>query len=188
MYILGCSHFKLGTLSNVSFYFFFQASPQSPLEHFHAFRHAISWSEPFILCLLAFQVFMFCSSIYVSRKERGLTLRLIVMISIAALVRGAESLNHWASRHWAQFATQNYFDKKGIFVSVMVCAPLLLDSLIMLLFFLREASQLLVQVKTAQLKKQRKQSQNSKKADDKKATGTSTGAASKRSKKTKKED
>jgi transmembrane protein 18 len=132
---------------------------------------------------------MFFAAIFVSRKERGLTLRLIVMVTIAALVRGAEHLNQWASRHWMQFATQNYFDSRGIFVSVMLCAPLLLDSLIMLLFFLREASQLLIQVKTAQLKKQRKQSQNqiNKKADDR-STGGTGGASSKRPKKAKKED
>jgi transmembrane protein 18 len=165
--------------SCVSF-FILQAGPQSPLEHFHAFRHAISWYEPFILWLIAFQIFIFCSAIYVSRKERGLTLRLIVMMTIAAIVRGAESINQWASRNWSQFATQNYFDKRGIFVSVMICAPLLLDSLIMLLLFLREASQLLIQVKTAQLKKQKKQSQNQ--------SNKTGGATIKRPKKAKKED
>lgn len=39
-------------------------------------------------------------------------------------------------------------------MSIMVCTPLLLDSLIMLLLFLREASQLLIKFKTVQLKEQ----------------------------------
>jgi hypothetical protein len=78
------------------------------------------------------------------------------MLSIAGLVRGAEYINRWASHNWESFATQNYFDERGIFVSIMLCAPLLLDSLVMLLLFLREASQLLIAVKTAELKKQKK--------------------------------
>jgi hypothetical protein len=59
-------------------------------------------------------------------------------------------------------------------MSVMVCTPLLLDSLIMLLMFLREASQLLIRYKTLQLKEHVR----SKKSKDKGGTtnGTAGGA------------
>jgi len=100
---------------------------------------------------------MFALSLWVSRRDRGLAPRLIVMFLIAGIVRMAERLNIYGAQHWQQFCSQNYFDRRGIFVAVMVCAPLLLDSLIMLLLFLREASQLLVQVKTAELKKKRQE-------------------------------
>ena len=91
------------------------------------------------------------------------------MFLIAGLVRSAELLNSYAAKNWRQFATQNYFDHRGIFTTVMLCGPLLFDSLILLLLLLREASQLLVQVKTAELKKKKqlqskaKQDENSKK-------------------------
>lgn len=134
-----------------------QHGPQGPIEHFHAFRHAITWSEPFVMALVAFQVVMFVVCIWASRRNRGLAPRIGVMVFIAVLVRSAERLNRLAARHWTSLATQNYFDAKGIFLSVMLCAPLLLDCLLMLFVYLREASQLLVQVKTAQIKKQRKE-------------------------------
>ena len=131
--------------------------PETPLEHFHAFRSAITWREPFILGLVAFQIIMFFLCLYVSRPERGLAPRLAVMVTLAVIVRSSEILNDWAAQHWESFCTQNYFDARGVFVMVMVCAPLLLDSLIMLFLFLREASQLLVQVKKVQLKQKMQQ-------------------------------
>jgi transmembrane protein 18 len=81
------------------------------------------------------------------------------MIMIASVVRSAEYVNRVCSRNWEKLSTQNYFDPKGFFVLVMICIPLLMDSFIMLIAFLREAASLLIQVKTKQIKIQmRKQS------------------------------
>jgi hypothetical protein len=102
---------------------------------------------------------MFVLCLWVSRKDRGLTTRVCVMIFIGVSVRSAEWLNGLGSENWEKFCTQNYFDRKGIFVGVMFCGPLLVDCLMMLLFFVREAGQLLVQVKRTQFRKQR-QDQN----------------------------
>ena len=135
-----------------------QSGPQTFSEHWDAFRTAITWSEPFIVGLLTFQVFIFLCTIYVCRKDVSLAPRIILMVLIAALVRSAEYLNGWAARSWEEWGiTQNYFDPRGIFVSIFLCAPLLVDSFIMLIAFLRESSTLLVQVKTAELKQKRKQ-------------------------------
>ncbi len=102
---------------------------------------------------------------YVSRRGAAATPRIIVMLTIAGIVKGSERLNDWASRNWEQFATQDYFDKNGVFMTTMVCGPLLLDSLIMLFKYLREASQLLVQVKTAQIKQKRQKEKRRAKKD-----------------------
>jgi hypothetical protein len=133
-----------------------QQTPQTFLEHFHAFRYAITWSEPFVLGLIAFQVVMLLLTLWVSRKNQSLAPRVILMLLILGLVRLAERWNELGARHWRSFATQNYFDRRGIFVSIMLCAPLLFDSLIMMILFLREASQLLVEVKAAQIKRKQK--------------------------------
>jgi hypothetical protein len=77
------------------------------------------------------------------------------MVFIGALVRSSEWLNGLGGKNWQRFATQDYFDKRGIFVGIMLCGPLLLDSFMMLLFFVSEASQLLVEVKTQELKRKK---------------------------------
>lgn len=139
--------------------------PQTFREHWDAFRSAITWDEPFIIGLICFQVLMFAVSIYVSRRNFALGPRVAVMVVIGLIVRTSEYTNVWASSNWKSFATQNYFDSRGIFMSGMVSGPLLMDTLIMLFCFLREAAQLLIQVKTMKIKKSttRKKQEKSKK-------------------------
>ena len=157
-----------------------QSQPQNAMEHFQAFRSAIKWSEKFILGLVAFQVVMFFLCLHFSRKDRGLAPRVTLLVIIFIVVRSAEWLNAQGEEHWELFATQDYFDKRGIFVGIMLSGPLLLDSLMMLLFFMREASSLLVQVKRTEI--QRKKQKN-----DGKATGGKKKITGKRAK-TKKQD
>lgn len=130
--------------------------PSTPLEHIEAFRSAITWSESFIQCLVAFQVFMFCLCLWASRRDRGLTVRVAVLATIGIIVRSAEWMNRQGSMHWKECCTQNYFDRRGIFMGVMVCGPLLFDCVIMLIFFVREAGLLLVQVKRSEIRKKAK--------------------------------
>lgn len=132
-----------------------QSGPTGPLEHFHAFRSAITWSEKFILGLIGFQIFMFLLCYFVSRRSKALAPRLVVMVFIGAVVRSAEWLNGLGARHWEKFATQNYFDRRGIFVAIMLSGPLLLDSFLMLISFVVEASQLLVTVKKEELRRKK---------------------------------
>lgn len=106
--------------------------------------------------MIAFQVIMLALTIYVARRDVGLTPRITMLVFIGILVRSAEYLNKIAAREWSSFCTQNYFDQRGIFISIFLCAPLLLDSFLMLVMFLREAAQLLIQVKKAELEKKRK--------------------------------
>ena len=136
--------------------------PQTPLEHFHAFRSAIRWSEKFIIGLLTFQFIMFLLCLFVSRKDRGLTPRVCVLVFIGAVVRSAEWLNSLGAKYWERFATQDYFDNRGVFVAIMLSGPLLLDSLMMLFMFVSEASSLLIQVKRAEIKQKKKKEQGSK--------------------------
>lgn len=134
------------------------------MEHFDAFRAAINWTEPFILYLMAFHIIVFVLCMWASRPSRSLVPRVGIMISVGILVRSAERLNTYAAQNWEDFSTQNYFDSKGVFMGIFLCGPLLVDSFLMLVIYLREASQLLVQVKTEELKrKQKAKKQESKK-------------------------
>lgn len=148
-----------------------QAQPENPMEHFHAFRSAINWSEKFIIGLICFQIVMFLLCLFVSRKDRGLAPRVCLLVFIGVVVRSAEWLNAQGVQHWESFATQDYFDKRGIFIGIMLCAPLLLDSLMMLLFFMKEASKLLIQVKRSEIKTKYKQKNNNNKGGGKKNAG-----------------
>jgi transmembrane protein 18 len=96
---------------------------------------------------------MFLICLYVSQRGRGVAIRICVLLCIGALTRSAEFLNGIAAQHWQSFATQNYFDRSGIFIGIFFCGPLLLNCFIMLTLMIREASNLLIEVKTMELKK-----------------------------------
>jgi len=89
------------------------------------------------------------------------------LVFIGIIVRSAEWINTQGAKHWEQFATQDYFDKRGIFIGIMLAAPLLVDSFMMLLFFMSEASSLLIEVKRNEIKekKNKKKSAKSNKQD-----------------------
>ena len=100
-------------------------------------------------------------------------------------MRLAERINAYAGERWEDIATQNYFDTNGIFVLIFLAVPLLLDCVIMLISFMREASSLLVEVKTRELK------EKGKKKAAKGNAGESGGKSAKkqsRGKRSKKED
>ena len=63
-----------------------------------------------------------------------------VRVLAVGLIYCAERLNRLASENWKEFAMQNYFDERGVFVSVMLSAPLLCVAFFILLNALRGAA------------------------------------------------
>lgn len=148
-----------------------QVGPQSSREHIEAFTAAITWSEPFIKLLLAFNVLVIVAAIVLSRKG-GMYSRMGLMIFVGIIVRLSEYLNTIGNARWREFATQNYFDRNGIFMGIMVCAPLLCVCLFMLISMIREASNLLGDVQLVKMKamakqKEKKEEKQKKKKDEK---------------------
>lgn len=163
-----------------------QVGPQTAWEHMQAFRAAINWTEPLIVGLLVFQLVMFASTVVVIRRGNTAS-RFGLLVFIAVIIRLAERINAYAGKRWEDFATQNYFDTNGVFVLIFLAVPLLLDCVIMLASFLREASSLLVEVKTMEIKKKRGGKRQNKKSNDEGGAGeggsSRKGGRGKRSKK-----
>ena len=63
----------------------------------------------------------------------------------------AESFNSYGAKNWQAFSTQNYFDKNGVFASVIFSSPLLILGVGIMLNALYETSQMLVTVKRLEL-------------------------------------
>jgi len=103
-------------------------------------------------------------AIYLSRNGVNMYFRMGFMIVIGAIVRMSEYLNGMGARRWRDFTTQNYFDRGGIFMGIMVCAPLLVTCAGMLFSLIREASYLLVDVKKMKMQQQQRARSRGKKA------------------------
>jgi hypothetical protein len=124
---------------------------------FHAdamgFVHAVDFRERWLLALLAFHVALWL--LIVSTRSRQ-NAQFALFISVLGAIRAAERLNALGAARWESFAGQNYFDQHGVFMAVLWCAPLLGDAFLVVYFALRSSAALLVQVKRAELRQNRK--------------------------------
>ncbi|KAJ8431441.1 hypothetical protein Cgig2_014934 [Carnegiea gigantea] len=143
-------------------------------DNFIGFFHAIDWKERWLICLLAFHVLLLLTAI-LSRKHVNLQMCLFLLacrcpafllnpdtIKFNAAVTGvyfAENLNQFISVHWQMFATQNYFDPHGLFLSVLWSGPLLVIAILILINTLFSLCHLIVQWKRAELRHRARLSQ-----------------------------
>lgn len=117
------------------------------------FYYAVSWSkEPWLQAILATHVLLFLLVIFARRNQ---VIQALIFLGSCAVIFFAESLNEMAGKRWREFSTQNYFDKHGVFTSVVLSTPLLLILFVQLLLTLRDASHMIVKLKRHELKLQR---------------------------------
>ncbi|RZF39026.1 hypothetical protein LSTR_LSTR008616 [Laodelphax striatellus] len=64
--------------------------------------------------------------------------------------------------HTLIFSKQQYFDSKGLFISIVFSVPILLNCMIMIASWLWQSSQLMAQLKRAQLQKANKNKEQNK--------------------------
>lgn len=83
---------------------------------------AVNWQEPLIVGAISFHALLFLA-IILSRRRLAFQFGLFVVI--IALLAFTEPLNKWAQGNWQLFATQNYFDPRGIFMGIFYAGPLL---------------------------------------------------------------
>jgi hypothetical protein len=93
------------------------------------FYKAVDWSEPWLRVLLGAHIALLLA-IGLTRKSERYQLGMFAFCSIT--VFGAERINTYGRMHWEEFATQNYFDEQGRFISVVLSTPLLISAVCIL--------------------------------------------------------
>lgn len=122
---------------------------QPAMDNFIGFFHAIDWKEPWLVGLLVFH-FIVLIIIFTSRKNINFQMYLF-LLSLAGVYL-AERLNTVLSDNWKSFAGQNYFDRHGVFLSVLWSGPLLVFATVILVNTLFSLCHLIVKWKRAELK------------------------------------
>ncbi|CAM8995881.1 unnamed protein product [Rhodiola kirilowii] len=107
----------------------FRSGLRPAYDNFIGFFHAIDWKEPWLLGLLSFHAILLLVILF-TRKNTNFQMCLF-LLSLAG-VYFAENINAILSSNWKSFATQNYFDRQGIFLSTLWSGPLLLNSVVIL--------------------------------------------------------
>ncbi|KAK9834987.1 hypothetical protein WJX81_002261 [Elliptochloris bilobata] len=136
------------------------------LDSLRGFAAAVDWKEPWIVGVLVSQALLFLA-VLVSRSPQ---VKMAVFFLAAGLVYNAERVNSLLAQRWQRFATQNYFDKHGVFFCALVSTPLLLDMFVILIQYLLQTSSLLISMKRKELRHRARQRARDEAANGKKNT------------------
>jgi uncharacterized membrane protein len=113
-----------------------------------SFVNAVDWkNEPWIQfysAILLTLIFITCF------LRNSVEFIVISFLFCCVMVWLAQPLNMFLSHHWESFATQNYFDSNGLFISVVYGLPFILLGVFSLIMMLVHVSRLLVRVKKQQ--------------------------------------
>ncbi|KAF5895005.1 transmembrane protein 18, partial [Clarias magur] len=91
------------------------------------FLQSIQWSEPWLICLISFHIMCFAFTILTCRFYR---LQIVQFLLMVVMVYSAEYLNEIAAKNWRSFSNFQYFDSKGMFISLVYSVPLLFNTMI----------------------------------------------------------
>jgi transmembrane protein 18 len=111
--------------------------------------------QPWLLGIALFHVTLWILALSLRKNNDA---QMALLASTCAIVYSTQYFNSYATDHWQALGfTQNYFESSGLFLSVVVSAPLLLLAAFQLFSSLRGAIDLLVKVKSKELRDKRVQ-------------------------------
>ncbi|XP_019953069.2 transmembrane protein 18 [Paralichthys olivaceus] len=114
------------------------------------FLMSVQWSEPWLVGLLLFHAVCLCVTVVTCRFYRAQICHFLLMVG---LVYSAEHLNELAAMNWRSFSNFQYFDSKGMFISLVYSIPLLLNTVIIVMVWVYRTFSTMTELKTLQLKR-----------------------------------
>ncbi|KAK2825558.1 hypothetical protein Q7C36_019485 [Tachysurus vachellii] len=114
------------------------------------FLQSIQWSEPWLIGLISFHILCFAFTVFTCRYYRLQIFHFLLMVT---MVYSAEYVNEIAAMNWRSFAKFQYFDSKGMFISLVYSVPLLFNTIVIVAVWVRRTFATMTELKTLQLKR-----------------------------------
>jgi len=105
--------------------------------------------EPFSWALVAFHALLL--SLVVALRAQT-TLQLALLCILALLLVLSRRLNEFGKQNWRLFASRDYFDKGGLFLTAVWAVPLLLVMLVQVAIYLSWVSHEMVKLKAIEMR------------------------------------
>jgi len=101
-----------------------KGSDTTAYEAFMGFYHAVRWRDAGVMALLGFHAVYATVCLLLRRHP---TVHIALFLLTCGLSYSATHINVYLAAHWREYGfSQNYFDRHGVFMSSLFCAPLLI--------------------------------------------------------------
>lgn len=114
------------------------------------FLMSVQWSEPWLVGLVCFHIVCLFVTVVTCRYFKAQICHFLLMVSF---VYSAEYLNELAAMNWRSFSNFQYFDSKGMFISLVFSIPLLMNTIIIVMVWVYRTFSTMTELKTLQLKR-----------------------------------
>jgi len=122
-----------------------------PINGVLTYFQSFDWTEPWLYGLALFYILLY-TSVYITRRNS--TIQSFTFLITLLVVYMAEDLNEFLAKNHMHFTRHQYFDSNGMFISVVMSAPLLSASVIIAANWFRLSTELMTQVGALKLQRQ----------------------------------
>jgi len=120
-----------------------------------AFLLSIDWQEPWLWGLVGFHVLCAALTTLIIRLNHQ-CLQITLFTTFLGFIYISEYINEWAANNYRLFSDQQYFDSRGMFISLLFSTPLLLNCLFFIINWMYTSVQTMIKLKRAKIRSEMK--------------------------------
>ncbi|KAJ6643319.1 Transmembrane protein, partial [Pseudolycoriella hygida] len=153
--------------------------PPAEITDYWGYVKSIDWYDPWLICLILGHILLLATAVLTRNHNTFQTILFFCLRKfntcpclyrntltdepepvpsiLVVVVYFSENINEIAAANWQKFSKQQYFDVNGLFISTFFSIPVLLICMLMIGNWLYSSTQIIANVKTAQLRQRLRQ-------------------------------